>query len=158
MNPLAYVPPRPGNRLVDRRMRMFPGRFLLVMFFTLLSACSAVTVPETNPPPVLSIAGMIIRNDLLYPVTEVMIKVPETGDFAGCGNILPESNCRTSFETVDYSGNAMVVSWKEYGQEHSTSEFVVEAGRDIDVSKPAWLEVKIFAAGQAGARFVQPSD
>ena len=127
------------------------------MFFTLLSACSPVTVPEINPPPALSIAGMIIRNDLLYPVTEVMIQVPETGDFAGCGNILPESDCRTSFQTVDYSGNAMVVSWKEYGQEHSTREFVVEPGRDIDASKPAWLEVTIFAAGQAGARFVQPS-
>lgn len=127
------------------------------MFFTLLSACSPVTVPEINPPPALSIAGMIIRNDLLYPVTEVMIQVPKTGDFAGCGNILPESDCRTSFQTVDYSGNAMVVSWKEYGQEHSTREFVVEPGRDIDVSRPAWLEVTIFAAGQAGARFVQPS-
>ncbi len=127
------------------------------MFFTLLSACSPVTVSEINPLPALSIAGMIIRNDLLYPVTEVMIQVPETGDFAGCGNILPESDCRTSFQTVDYSGNAMVVSWKEYGQEHSTREFVVEPGRDIDASKPAWLEVTIFAAGQAGARFVQPS-
>ena len=127
------------------------------MFFTLLSACSPVTVSEINPLPALSIAGMIIRNDLLYPVTEVMIQVPETGDFAGCGNILPESECRTSFQTVDYSGNAMVVSWKEYGQEHSTREFVVEPGRDIDASKPAWLEVTIFAAGQAGARFVQPS-
>ena len=127
------------------------------MFFTLLSACSPVTVSEINPLPALSIAGMIIRNDLLYPVTEVMIQVPETGDFAGCGNILPESDCRTSFQTVDYSGNAMVVSWKEYGQEHSTRDFVVEPGRDIDASKPAWLEVTIFAAGQAGARFVQPS-
>jgi hypothetical protein len=127
------------------------------MFFTLLPACSPVTVSEINPLPALSIAGMIIRNDLLYPVTEVMIQVPETGDFAGCGNILPESDCRTSFQTVDYSGNAMVVSWKEYGQEHSTREFVVEPGRDIDASKPAWLEVTIFAAGQAGARFVQPS-
>jgi hypothetical protein len=135
---------------------MFPGRFLLVLFFALLSACSPVPVPEINPPPALSIAGMIIRNDLLYPVTEVMIMVPETGDFAGCGNILPESNCRTSFETVDYSGNAMVVSWKEYRQEHSTKEFVVEPGKDIDVGKPAWLEVTIFAAGQAGAKFVQP--
>jgi hypothetical protein len=139
-------------------VKIFSGRFLLVMFITVLSACSQVPVPEINPAPALSIAGMIIRNDLLYPVREVMIKVPETGDFAGCGNILPESNCRTSFETVDYAGNAMVVSWKEYGQEHSTKAFVVEPGRDIDVNKPAWLEVTIFAAGQAGAKFVQPSD
>lgn len=135
----------------------FSGRTLFVMFFTLLSACSVVPVPDINSPPALSIAGMIIRNNLLYPVTEVMINVPETGAFAGCGNILPESHCRTSFETVDYSGNAMVVRWKEYGQDHSTKEFVVEPGRDIDVSKPAWLEVTIFAAGQAGAKFVQPS-
>jgi hypothetical protein len=123
--------------------------------FLLLSACSAMPVPEANPRPVLSIAGMMIRNDLLYPVTEVMITVPETGAFAGCGNIMPQTDCRTSFETVDYSGNAMVVSWKEYGQAYSTKEFVVEPGKAIDLNRPAWLEVTIFAAGQAGAKFVQ---
>jgi hypothetical protein len=137
-------------------MNNFNRRVLFLMCISLLPACTAVPVPEASSQPALSIAGMIIRNDLFYPVTEVMISVPETGAFAGCGNILPESRCQTSFEAVDYSGNAMVVSWKEHGQDHSTKEFVVEPGKDIDASKPAWLEITIFAAGQAGAKFVQP--
>lgn len=137
-------------------MKRCRGRCFFLSCFLLVSACSAVPAPEVSSQPVVLIAGMIIRNELLYPVTGVMIEVPETGAYAGCGNILPESNCRTSFEAMDYSGSAMVVSWKEYGQDHSTKEFTIEPGKDIDVSKPAWLEVRIFAAGQAGARFVQP--
>lgn len=136
-------------------MSLFNRRVFFLMCVLLLPACTAMTVPEPGSQPVLSVAGMIIRNDLVYPVTEVMINVPETGAFAGCGNILPDSHCQTSFETVDYSGNAMVVSWKEYGQAQSTKEFVVEPGGDIDLNSPAWLEVTIFAAGQAGAKFVQ---
>jgi hypothetical protein len=137
-------------------MNMFTRRVFFLMCFSLLAACTAVPVSDTSSQPALSIAGMIIRNGLLYPVTAVLIKVPDTGAFAGCGNILPESHCRTSFEAVSYSGNAMVVSWKEHGQDYSTGEFTVEPGKEIDVSKPTWLEVTIFAAGQAGARFVQP--
>jgi len=132
------------------------GLLLPLACVLMLAACASAPVAEVSSRPAVSIAGMIIRNDLLYPVTEVMINVPETGAFAGCGNIMPESSCQTSFETVDYSGHAMVVSWKEYGQSHSTKEFVVEPGKTIDVYKPAWLEVTIFAAGQAGAKFVQP--
>lgn len=139
-------------------MKIRTWQFFFLACFPLLSACSRVTVPEAGSRPGVSIAGMSIRNDLPYPVTEVMIRVTETGAFAGCGNILPESACRTSFEAVDYSGNAMTVSWKEHGQEHSTKDFVLEPGIDIDTGRPAWLKVTIFAPGQAGARFVQLPD
>lgn len=122
----------------------------------LLSACSPVTVTEIESRPDVWIAGMTIRNDLPYPVTAVMIKIPATGAFAGCGNILHQSACRTSFEAVAYSGEDMLVSWKEHGQEHSTKEFALEPGIDIMVDKPVWLDVTIFAPGQAGARFAQP--
>ena len=97
----------------------------------------------------------MIHNKLPYPVTDVMINVPETGAFAGCGNIMPKTDCRTSFESVDYSGKAMVVSWKERGQPQKTGEFVLKPGSGLDISQPAWLEVTIFAAGQAGATFIQ---
>jgi len=121
----------------------------------ILQACTGTPILKPDTLPALSVEGMVIRNDLAFPVTDVMITVPETGAFAGCGNIMPRTNCRTSFESVGYYGKAMVVSWSEYGQKQSTKNFIIEPGADIDTQKPAWLEVTIFAAGQAGAKFIQ---
>jgi len=122
----------------------------------LLQACAATSGAQA---PVEStgvvIEGMVIRNELQFPVTDVMINVPATGAFAGCGNIMQRSECRTSFEAVDYAGNALVVSWKEYGKPHDTGEFVVKLPKEFDAGKPAWLEVVIFAMGQAGAKLTQ---
>jgi hypothetical protein len=132
-------------------MKLYLGAFLLLT----LQSCVVASVQDPVSPIGVSIAGMVIRNELLYPVTDVMINVPATGAFAGCGNIMPRSECRTSFETVDYSGNPMVVSWKEYGQPQTTGDFVVEPGEGIHSFGPAWLEVTIFAAGQAGAKFIR---
>lgn len=102
------------------------------------------------------VEGMLIKNELPFPITDVMINIPSTGGFAGCGNVMPRSVCRTSFEKVDYTANALVVSWKEYGTSHQTGEVVLELPGDLDPVKPVWLEVVVFAMGQAGARFVQP--
>jgi len=123
-----------------------------------IAACGTASVQKPSKQPGVSLAGMIIRNDLAYSVRDVMITIPASGAFAGCGNITQKSDCRTSFETVDYSGNPMVVSWTERGQAHSTGEFDVKPDSDFDRSKPAWLEVTIFAAGQAGAKLVQNQD
>lgn len=136
------------------RLRSFIALFLLSLAG--LQACAPVS--ESSKPGEISaimIEGMVIRNELSFPVTEVMIDVPATGVFAGCGNILPGSECRTSFEAVDYAANAVVVSWKEHGQSHQTGEFVIEIPADLDPGKVAWVEVIIFAMGQAGARLIQ---
>ena len=98
---------------------------------------------------------MVIRNELPFPVTDVMINIPATGVFAGCGNIMQRSECRTSFEVVNYAGNALVVSWKEYGKPHKTGEIVMDFPEDLVAGRPAWLEVVIFAMGQAGAQLIQ---
>lgn len=132
-----------------------PGFVWACVWLLILQACATQPLVQPGAPAGVAIEGMIIRNDLPYPVTEAMINVPATGAFAGCGNIMPGTDCRTSFETVNYSGNAMVVSWKEYGQEKSTKEFVVKPGSDLDTGMPVWLEVTIFVAGQAGAKFVK---
>lgn len=98
---------------------------------------------------------MIIRNELPFPVTDVMINVPSTGNFAGCGNVMSRSECRTGFEKVDYTANVFVVSWKEWGQPHQTAEIVLDLPEGLYPEKPVWLEVVIFAMGQAGAQFIQ---
>jgi len=122
----------------------------------MLPACAPLTGGQQQAEPTgIVIAGMVIRNELPFPVTDVMINVPATGAFAGCGNILPRSECRTSFEAVDYAGNALLVSWKEYGEPHQIPEFIISIPKDLDAERPAWLEVVIFAMGQAGARLIQ---
>ncbi|RPH97586.1 MAG: hypothetical protein EHM68_07685, partial [Lysobacterales bacterium] len=84
-------------------------------------ATAAAGGSRASPPGVI-IEGIEIRNELAYPVTDVMIEVPATGAFAGCGNLLPRSGCSNAFAGVDYRSNAVVIRWKERGAEHSTGE------------------------------------
>jgi uncharacterized protein YceK len=124
----------------------------------LLSGCSTASFTAREAAtgsPALEIAGFVIRNELAFPVTDVLIEVPATGAFGGCGNILPRSDCRTSFEQVDYAANAMIVRWKEYGQQHQTPEFVIDVPDGLDPAVPAWIEVRIYMMGQAGATLIQ---
>lgn len=129
---------------------------LLAISLTGLQSCSSTARPnESKPVADVPIAGMVIRNELLYPVTDVMISVPATGAFAGCGNVMPRSECSTSFEARPYTANKLIIQWKEHGQTHTTGEFAVERPAEIEPGQETWLEVVIFAMGQAGARLVQ---
>ena len=123
----------------------------------LLAACASTGgKPEQTQVSGIHVAGIIIRNELLYPVTDVMVEVPATGAFAGCGNIFPGTGCRTSFPARDYSGNPVLVSWKEHGNPHQTDAFVVDLPAEVQPGDVVWLEVVVFSPGQAGARLVQP--
>jgi hypothetical protein len=128
--------------------------FCLCASFIQACATTSSQAEKAEPSSIL-IEGIVIRNELLFPVTDVMITVAESGAFAGCGNIMPRSDCRIGFEAVNYAGNALVVSWKEYGKPHKTDEFDNDFAQDLDPRIPAWLEVVIFAMGQAGARLIQ---
>lgn len=121
-----------------------------------LQACGSTgqPLPPQQVTPIV-VEGVLIRNQLPFAVTDVMINVPDTGAFAGCGNIVPRSDCRIRFEAVNYSGSKMVVSWKEYGNPQKTKDFVLEAGSELDAARPVWLEIVIFAMGQAGAKLIQ---
>mgnify|MGYP001817923966 CR=1 FL=1 len=129
-------------------------RLFLIGAAFLAAACS--TSKETRPESTgIDIDGVIIRNELAFPVTEVQILVPSSGNFVGCGNILGRSECSTTFPVSDYHANEVVISWKEYGQPNSTGPFVIQTPEDIDISVPVRLEVIIFNMGHAGARLVQ---
>jgi hypothetical protein len=118
----------------------------------LCGACAAPRSAEQRSQEAgISIDAIVIRNELAFPVTDVLIEVPATGAFAGCGNILPRSECSTSFEAVVYRANPMRISWKEYGQPHQTDEFVLQAPASMEAARAARVEVRIFAMGQAGA-------
>ena len=131
-------------------------RILVLLSGLCLFSCSSTQVKtQPNRLPEVVIEGMVIRNELLFPVTDVMISVPATGGFAGCGNIMPRSECRTSFEAVNYAADKLLVSWKEYGEPRQTGQFVIEIPKNLVPGQPAWVEVVIFAMGQAGARLVQ---
>lgn len=113
---------------------------------------SGVAKPDS---PALVIDGIVIRNELAYPVTDVMIEVPATGAFAGCGNVLPRTACANAFPGVDYRSNAVLVRWREHGAAHSTGEFVIEIPGTLRPGEAAVVEVVIFAPGEAGARLIQ---
>ena len=100
--------------------------------------------------------GFVIRNALVYPVTDVLVEAPVTGNFAGCGNILPRSECRSAFEGIDYRENEVVVSWRERGEPRSMEPFLLELPAEVRAGDTLWLEVVIYAPGLAGARLVQP--
>lgn len=137
---------------MKRRQRA--GRVAFGLLATVLGACSAP--PERSEAVVAEIGGIVIRNDLAYPVHDVMAEVPATGRFAGCGMILRRSQCTIAFPVSAYRHDPLIVRWVEYGESHATDDILLEA--PTDAGKPAgwWLEVVIFAPGQAGARLIPP--
>jgi hypothetical protein len=116
-----------------------------------------VAVADNGSPEEAGIVidAIVIRNELAFPVTDVLIEVPATGGFAGCGFILPRSECSTTFEAVDYRGSPIRLSWKEYGEPHQTDEFVLRPASEANPTKPFRVEVRIYAMGQAGATLRQ---
>jgi hypothetical protein len=122
----------------------------------LLGACAGE--PRAAEPPYVecNIEGIVIWNRLNYAVRDVMIEVPASGRFAGCGNILPRSKCQTSFPVQRYAGNAIQVRWSEHGSPHNTEPFTVEPPEAAALSSVFWLQIEVFAPGQAGATLVQP--
>ena len=132
-------------------------RGLVAILLPILVSCSAATNKESEPSlPELELGGFIIRNALVYPVTDVLVEAPATGRFAGCGNLLPRSECRNAFEAIDYRENEVVVSWKEHGEAQSTDPFRLDPPAGAQAGDTLWLEVVIYAPGLAGARLVQP--
>ena len=128
---------------------------LAVMALQLQACSTAVTVPETKTAAALEVDGVIIRNQLSMPVTDVRILAVTTGDFVTCGNIMARSTCSTGFPNRYYSSDKLQVTWKEYGAPQSTDEFALEPTEDIDMERPAQVEVVIYGPGQAGVRLVQ---
>jgi hypothetical protein len=126
----------------------------LLLISLLAPACSNIPrdIPEATG---VVIEGAVIRNELTFPVTDVQLLVPASGNFVGCGNIMARSQCATTFPKRDYHANEVVISWKERGQPHSTGEFVIRIPEEFDFNRPARLEVIIFNEGQAGAKLVQ---
>lgn len=122
----------------------------------LLPGCAGPRSGVGKPAgPALVIDGIVIRNELPYPVTDVMMEVPATGAFAGCGNVLPRTACANDFPGLDYRSNAVLVRWREHGTAHSTGEFVIEIPETSRPGEAAVVEVVIFAPGEAGARLIQ---
>lgn len=136
---------------------MIRGRPLLLSLTLAVSLPACVGAPprdqSTTGRPIV-VQGVVIRNELAYPVNDVMIEVPASGNFAGCGNILPRSECSNTFQGVDYRANAVVIRWKEHGEPHQTDEFTIELPQDALPGEAFVVEVIVFAPGQAGARLV----
>jgi hypothetical protein len=143
-----------ASKPVQTALSAAPSLVALLLGLT-IAACAAQGPADSERATAIIIDGITIRNDLAYPVTEVLIRVPATGAFAGCGNLQPRSECSNRFQGVDYRSNGVVVSWREHGKPHSTDEFVIEIPEDWPGERSARVEVVIFAPGQAGARLAQ---
>ena len=130
------------------------GRIAVPLLAATLVACTGA--PEREEAVVAEIDGIVIRNDLAYPVHDVLAEVPATGGFAGCGMILRRSQCTIAFPAAAYRRNPLIVRWVEYGESHATDDILLEPPTDVGNPAGWWLEVVIFAPGQAGARLIPP--
>lgn len=130
------------------------GQFAFLGLAASLAACAAA--PEKRETVVAEIDGIVIRNDLAYPVHDVMVEVPATGGFAGCGMILRRSQCVIAFPAAAYRRNPLIVRWVEHGAVQATDEILLEPPASGDPPGEWWLEAVIFAPGQAGARLIPP--
>ena len=118
-----------------------------------LAACASFPGADSRAP-VAEIDGIEIRNELAYPVHDVMIEIPASGGYAGCGMILRQSRCATTFPSAAYRREALVVRWTEHGEPHEIADVVLDPPEGMGRGPRARLEVTIFAPGQAGARLV----
>jgi hypothetical protein len=127
-----------------------------VLTLCLASACAGrvVEAPSDSGEGV-EIDSFVIRNELPFTVTDVYIESPETGNFAGCGTILPKTECQNTFPARAYRRNGVIISWNELGVAQSTGEFVVEVPDGLQPGQATVLEVIIYSRGQAGARLIQ---
>jgi len=124
--------------------------------WAMLGAACATSAPVRTPHgPAVEIDGVKISNQLRSVVTDVELLALASGDFVSCGTILPDTSCSTSFPGKGYSGGKMRISWKEQGVPKSTGDFVLDTGKFRDRPHALWVEVIVFAPGQAGARLVQ---
>lgn len=121
----------------------------------LLGCVSTGSVEHENEMEAVVISGIAIRNQLPYTVTDVMIEVPETGNFAGCGTILPGAVCRNRFQQLDYRDNAVVIRWREHGEAQQTDDFRIQLPEGARAGAAYLIEVIVFAPAQAGARLVE---
>jgi hypothetical protein len=69
---------------------------------------------------------------------------------------MQHTDCRTSFPALEIQQNAVLVRWEEQGEAMNTGEFVIDFPPDAKRGDKYWLEVVIYAPGQAGARLIQP--
>lgn len=121
----------------------------------LLGCVSTDPAQRDGETRAVAISGIVIRNDLPYTVTDVMIEVPETGNFAGCGSILPRAVCRNRFQQRDYQDNAVLIRWREHGEPQQTDAFRIQLPQDARAGTEYLIEVVVFAPAQAGARLVE---
>jgi len=142
---------RTGQKNLALRLVMF-----LVITIGLVGCAASTERPREVKDSGIDIAGIIIQNDLAYVVRDVMVTVPATGAYAGCGNIIQRSSCRTSFPARKYRENAIRVTWFERGEKQETDDFLVELPADAVIGDVFWLEVVVYAPGLAGARLVRP--
>lgn len=124
-----------------------------LMCALVLGGCAATQAPAPSHAPLqFEIAGVEIRNELDYRVTDVQVMVAATGSFVSCGSVFPDTSCATSFALREYRGEALSVTWKEHGAAQSEDDFVLRTPAGLDTSRPVWIQVVIFAPGDAGAR------
>jgi hypothetical protein len=122
----------------------------------LLAACAASgKVPEEGVGPV-EISGVRIANELKYGVTDAQILILKSGNFVSCGNILSGTTCFTSFPGRVYEGGKLRITWKERGVAKVTPDFALKTEAFSGMGKALWVDVLIFAPGEAGAKLILP--
>jgi len=105
---------------------------------------------------VVEIGGVRIANQMRQGVTDAQILVLQSGNFVSCGNIFPGTTCSTSFPDRVYEGGPLRITWKERGLAKATPDFALKTAGFVGLGKSLWIEVVIFAPGQAGAKLVLP--
>lgn len=130
---------------------------LLAWIVTLtISSCGGTAVKSLSPSgPAIEVHRVVIRNLLSYPIKDVQILAPATGNFVSCGNIVQKSQCSTTFPVRNYSENPVQISWTEWDAPRSMPPVPLKAPDGFDFDRPATIEVSVYSPGQAAAKLIQ---
>jgi hypothetical protein len=133
-------------------------RNLLLAWMVTLTVCSCggTAVKSLTPSaPAIEIHEVVIRNLLPYPIKNVQILAPATGNFVSCGNIFQQSQCSTTFPVANYSETPVQISWTEWDAPRSMPPIGLNVPEAFEFDRPATIEVTVYSPGQAAAKLIQ---
>jgi hypothetical protein len=116
----------------------------------LLAACGG----PARLQQAVQIEGLDFLNQSRSTIEAIRLLVPESGGFVSCAAIVPGARCAAGFPAIEWSAEAVEVTWSQEGQIWSTGGLQLQADEEVRERGRARVQVVIVAPGSAGVLLV----
>ena len=128
-------------------MRIFLPVCLPVLLSVASLACSDIRSSDT-----ISIKRLVYLNQSTSALSDVKIRVHNTGEFVHCGYIVPGGECSTGFPLRQYQANRFDVSWVDNGRARAKKNILASKANNLLAGKPVRAVIVFGEQGQFSAK------